>query len=333
MKFSVGYSVSSSNAFLEEIVKNKERIKEVYFSWGDFPNGRSPETVGRGLTEWEAYEKATNDLSLLNAEGIEFNLLFNGNCYGGESLSEGFYNKIGDTADFIKTKFNLSSVTTTSPLIARFIKDNFPDLKTRASVNMGIGSSRGMAYLSEYFDGFYLKRELNRDLNAVKFLSGICRENGKELFLLANSGCLSDCSAHTFHDNLVAHEEEISEKENCYSFEGICHEFLKKQENRISLLRDTNFIRPEELSYYEPYFGSVKLATRASDMALMILRSYLAGHHPGNVLELLEPNHAGRIFPYVIDNGRLSECRVLCDKNCSSCNKCEEEFDSAYIKL
>lgn len=333
MKFSVGYSVYSSDAFLEELVKNKERINEVYFSWGDFPNGRSPETTGGGMTEWEAYEKAASDLSVLNAEGIKFNLLFNGNCYGGESLSESFYQKIGDTADFLMTKFNLSSVTTTSPLIARFIKSNFSEVKTRASVNMGIGSERGMAYLSEYFDGFYLKRELNRDFNAIKGLSKACREAGKELFLLANSGCLSDCSAHTFHDNLVAHEEEISKRKNCYTFEGICHEYLKKRENRISLLRDTNFIRPEELSYYEPYFNSVKLATRASDMALMILRSYLAGHHSGNILELLEPNHAGRIFPYVIDNGSLTECRLFCDKKCSSCNKCEEEFNAAYIKL
>lgn len=333
MNFQVGYSVSSKPAFLEEIIKNKDRIKEVYFSWGDFPNGRSPETVNGSLTEWEAYEKAINDLEELNAAGIKFNLLFNANCYGADSLSESFYNKIGDTADYIMTKFNLSSVTTTSPLIAEFIKNNFSSVKTRASVNMGIGTPRGMDYLSKFFDGFYLKRELNRDFDKIKSLSKMCRENGKELLILANSGCLSDCSAHTFHDNLVAHEGEISRIGARLKFDGICHEYLKDPEKRVSLLRDTNFIRPEELCHYEPYFDSVKLATRVSDMALMILKSYLAGHHPGNILELLEPNHAGRIYPYVIDNERLTDYRLFCDKNCSDCNRCEEEFESAYVKL
>ncbi|UKI36528.1 MAG: hypothetical protein L6V93_22045 [Clostridiales bacterium] len=81
-----------------------------------------------------------------------------------------FFEKIGETADFIKSEFNLKSVTVTSPLIARFIKDNFSDIDVRASVNMSIGTVEGMDYVKDYFDSFYLKRELNRDFNAVKSL-------------------------------------------------------------------------------------------------------------------------------------------------------------------
>lgn len=40
MKYMVGLK-STDKGFLECIKENKEHIYEVYFSWGDMPNGRS----------------------------------------------------------------------------------------------------------------------------------------------------------------------------------------------------------------------------------------------------------------------------------------------------
>lgn len=191
--------------------------------------------------------------------------------------------------------------TTASPLIAKFVKSNFQDVKTRASVNMEIGTVQGMDYLARYFDGYYMKRELNRDFAAIENLSNWCRDNGKELHLLANSGCLNHCSAHNFHDNLVAHETEISKMDNAYSFTGICREYLSSPEHYISLIRDTNFIRPEDIHKYEPYFETAKLATRIHRNPAMVLGSYVRGKYSGNILELLEPAHS--IYPYVVENG------------------------------
>ena len=39
MKFMVGLQ-TANNAFLDHIIKRKEHIYEVYFSWGDFAKGR-----------------------------------------------------------------------------------------------------------------------------------------------------------------------------------------------------------------------------------------------------------------------------------------------------
>lgn len=331
MKFSVGYQMRTDMNFINKIIASKEHVEEVYFSWGNFPNGRNSQTLMQ--TEWESMEKQISDLALLNDEQIPFNLLFNGNCYGKNSLSRSFFNKIGDTVDYIKENFNLSSVTTTSPLIAKFIKNNFSDISIRASVNMEIGTVRGMDYLSGYFDGYYIKRELNRNFEKIAELKKWCTDNGKTLHILANSGCLNYCSAHVFHDNLVAHESEIAEMDNCYDFDGICHEYLKNPEKRISLVRDTNFIRPEDVGLYEPYFDSMKLATRVSDKPELILDNYINGKCVGNILEILEPNHAGRIYPYVIDNKKLDNGYLFCDKNCSYCNKCEKNYKNALIDL
>ena len=309
MKFSVGYQLFENNDFINEIVKFKESISEVYFSWGDFPNGRNLQTDRLDMYPWEAQQKQMQDLRRFSEENIGLNLLFNANCYGKDSMSRAFFEKIGNTVDFIKDSYGLNSVTTTSPLIAKFLKNNFENLHIRASVNMEIGSIEGMKYISEYFDSFYMKRELNRDFDAIKKLHRWCERNGKELYLLANSGCLNNCSAHNFHDNLVAHENEISKMDNAYDFRGICKEFLKKEENYIALIENTNFVRPEDIHKYEPYFKAAKLATRVNPRPIRILESYIRGSYSGNILELLEPAH--NIYPYIVENGNPLKLRKL----------------------
>ncbi len=286
MKFSIGYQLSSETDFINRIIEYKERIYELYFSWGDFPNGRNNQIKRADMLPWEAQNKQMEDLKKLSDAGIKLNLLFNANCYGSDSQSREFFAKIGDTIDYIKNNYGLASVTTTSPLIAKFIKNNFENLHIRASVNMEIGTIEGMKYISEYFDSFYMKRELNRNF---------------ELYLLANSGCLNHCSVHNFHDNLVAHENEIAKMDNAYDFRGICKEFLRKEENYIALIKNTNFIRPEDIHRYEPYFKAAKLATRVNPRPIRILESYIKGSYSGNILELLEPAH--NIYPYIVENG------------------------------
>ena len=115
--------------FLECIKQNKSHIYEVYFSFGDFPNGRSSLAGGATLPPALLMDIQRNALKELSENDIKLNLLFNGNCYGKDSQSRAFFEKIGETVDYIKTTFGLASVTTTSPLIAKFIKNNFTNIK------------------------------------------------------------------------------------------------------------------------------------------------------------------------------------------------------------
>ncbi|MBR3932357.1 MAG: hypothetical protein IKJ68_00405 [Clostridia bacterium] len=300
MKFMVGLPKNNPE-FVDYLIENSNHIYELYFSWGDFPNGRSSFIRNDDYTEWELMDIERSALKKVSDAKIPLNLLFNANCYGKDSQSRSFFNKIGDTIDFVKRSYGLKSVTTTSPLIAKFVKANFSDIEVRASVNMEIGTVQGMKYLSEYFDSFYMKRELNRDFESIKILHKWCSENGKKLFMLANSGCLNFCSAHNFHDNLVAHENDIAKMDNAYNFGGICHEYLKKPENYKTLYDNMNFIRPEDIPCYDSYFEAVKLATRVHNNPTEVLESYIKGKYSGDLLRLLEPAHS--IYPYVIENG------------------------------
>lgn len=300
MKYMVGLKNADAE-LLDCICENKAHIYEVYFSWGDFPNGRSSQLLSDRYTPWELQDMQRQALGRLAGEGIGLNLLFNANCYGAHSQSRAFFHRVGMTVDHVAQHYGLKSVTTTSPLIAKFIHQNFRGMEVRASVNMEIGTVQGMDYLAEYFDSYYIKRELNRDLEAVAGLHQWAQKNGKQLFLLANSGCLNHCSAHNFHDNLVAHEAEIAGMDNAYEFGGICREYLRDPAHYTSLIEDTNFIRPEDMGQYEPYVAAAKLATRVHPSPAMVVRSYIRGRYSGNILDVLEPRHS--IYPYVIENG------------------------------
>ena len=300
MKYMVGLNNQNTD-FIEDIISRKEHISEVYFSWGDIPNGRNQQIQSEEYTAYELQRRQDKDLRRLGENGIALNLLFNANCYGKDSLSRAFFNKTGNTIDYIKREYGLNSVTTTSPLIAKFIKNNFEDTEVRASVNMEIGTVPAMEYVSEYFDSYYMKRECNRDFEKIAELKKWCDENGKKLYMLANSGCLNFCSAHIFHDNLVSHESEIAAMDNAYSFGGICREFLKDVKNYSKLVEYTNFVRPEDICKYEGFFDAVKLATRVHNNPRIVLESYVNQRYSGDILRLLEPAHS--IYPYILENG------------------------------
>jgi len=306
MLFSVGYRTEADERFVQEILMRKDRIREVYFSFGSFPSGRNDQTRTRGLLPFEAQEKQLRDLAAISAAGIPLHILFNANCYGEKAQSRAFFTEIGNTVDYLLSHFSLSGVTTTSFLIAKFMKENFPALDVRASVNMSIGTIEGMEYAAPYFDSFYVQREKNRSFTALRTLRAWCDQNGKEMYLLANSGCLNFCSAHTFHDNLVAHEKEIAAFDNGYAFHGICREFLSKTENRKRFLEVTNFIRPEDIPLYEGLVPAVKLATRVHENPARVLSAYIdKGCFTGNIASLLEPNHAGVLYPYILENNKI----------------------------
>lgn len=324
----VGYQ--NSQELKTCVLESKDHISELYFPWQGF-------TSGRGEPSQEDHLALEEDLETYSSAGIKLNLLLNGNCYGEQSQSRSFFQEVGDTVFHLYENWGVSVVTTSSPLIAKFLKINFPDIDIRASVNMEIGTPEGASYVAQWFDSFYLKREFNHHLDKIVTMRNWCDKNSKKLYLLANSGCLNDCSARTFHDNLVAHQNEIAKQDNAYAFKGVCHEYLQQDENQKSLLQISNFIRPEEISLYENFVDGIKLATRTTLNPMMIIQAYLSRKHLGNLLDLTEPSHAKNFYPSIIANDKIpadfGKRRWECNHRCQECNACQEVQQNATIKL
>ena len=327
MKFQVGYQ--DHRRFVEYLLAHPDNVSELYFPWSGF-------TTGRGVTaSREVREHLESDLKRFAAAGIRLCLLLNGNCYGRHTLARSFFQRLGDTVDFIGSKWGLAAVTTASPLIARFLRANFPQLELRASVNMEIGTPEAVEYVADNFDSFYLKREYNYDAAALGRMRDFCRARGKKLFLLANSGCLNFCSARTFHDNLVAHQHETAEMDNAFEFHGICTEFLRAADHRKDLLFHSNFIRPEDTAEYASLCDGMKLATRTNFNPPAVATAYFTGQWRGNLLDLTEPAHSGILLPRIV-SGRLfpedyAEKRFACGKECEKCAYCRGVQEKATV--
>ena len=118
MKYSVGYQQTDSGVLIDTVIQNKLNVNEVYFAYKNFANGRS-----NAINDNNDYlNRQLSDLKKLSNEDIPLNLLLNGNCYGVNSLLTAFYDDIYNTVSALVESVNLKCVTTTSPLIASFIK-------------------------------------------------------------------------------------------------------------------------------------------------------------------------------------------------------------------
>jgi len=339
MRFAVGYQLPEEDEEpIVEIVKDfREHIEEVYFPWLDMPSGRSPMTKHEGFVDWEGQQKLERDLREFKKMGIKLDLLFNANCYGRQSLSKHFANFICSVIAYLKDTTGLDVITTTSLMVAKTVKENFPDTEVRASVNMKIGTIKGMEYISGLFDSFYIQREYNRDFKKIEEMKEWADQQGKKLYILVNSGCLNFCSGQTFHDNLVAHESEIAEMDNIVGWNpSICWNYYRNRENWVTFLQNS-WIRPEDLHNYDAYFSMAKLATRMHSDPRKVIQAYAEGKFRGNLVDLLEPGYAPIFYPYIIDNSKFPidwfEKTTNCTKDCHKCTYCLEVLKEVLVKI
>jgi collagenase-like PrtC family protease len=298
LKYSVGYQLPDLYPFSDVIKDYSKDIHEVYFPWLDVPDGRGSSIIIKG--EQEQMEK---ELANIHDWGINLNLLWNANCYGDKAISREMEQHLVTVIRRLLDHIGLEVVTTTSLFAAHIVQKQFPSLDVRASVNMGIGTISGMKYVKDYFDSFYIDRALNRFPAQIRSLRNWCDAHEKKLYLLANSGCLKNCSAHTFHDNLVAHERGLSQQNNSWNrFLGICWDYYALSGNHYSFIYDSTWIRPEDIDRYIGVVDGIKLATRSHRNPARVITSYILRKYEGNILALCEPDFSSLC---ILENSRF----------------------------
>ncbi len=339
MRFAVGYQFRDDDleSFASIVEDYRENISEVYFALPGQASGRSPVCESTASDFQISAAAMLDELEAISEMGVPLTLLMNAACYGDEAISDVFADRIRRMLDGLYGHLRITAVTTTSPFVAETVKAHARGLETRASVNMRIGSVAGMEYLAYCFDGYYLKREYNRDPAQIEVMKRWCDVHGKKLYLLANSGCLRDCSAQTFHDNLVAHEAGVKGlPSQPRKFPVPCWDFLSKEENAHRFLCNS-WIRPEDVHRYERWFSEVKLATRCNPNPRRIIDAYVRGKFRGNLLDIFEPNYSSLYPQSFLDNALIPDDwfdRVsACDKNCHRCNYCAGVWNRALVSV
>jgi len=338
MKYSVGYELIDNNTTFYDLCKPwLDSITEIFFPWVYHPSGREALGEKNFILDHTATERLIYDLKRFKEAGKKLDLLFNSNCYGADAVSLRLEGEVYSIIEYIANKVgNVDTVTTTSPVIAYIVKNKYPDIKIRASINMRIGTITGMRYLMDIFDEYLVQRECNRDIEHLKKLKYWADTNGKKLYILVNSGCLPYCSAQNFHDNITAHKWDINNRHRIKAFTGkegrtvnICWNYLKAQDNLIDLMR-ASWIRPEDIGNYEGLFDTVKIATRMQPAPELVIEAYVKGVWNGNLADLLEPRFSKVIAPRVLDNTAFGkdwfQRTSVCGRRCDECSYCENTY-------
>jgi collagenase-like PrtC family protease len=333
MKFDVGYFLKDEfgRPFKEIVDDHPEGIASVFFPWTSVATDRVRIDKSDGYIDWKVQGRLVSDLRYAKSHGIKLDLLFNANCYGGRSISVDFANTICSIIDYLDPETGgIDFVTTTSLFVAWVVKQRYPRIRSKASVNMRLGEPAALEPVKHLFDDFIIQRDYNRDMEHVKMLLEWGRNNDRQMRILANSGCMRLCPGQVFHDNLCSHDDELHATINVADFPvSLCGDFYSRRQNLPAMLKST-WIRPEDLHHYEGLFPSVKLATRTSLNPRRIIEAYVKQSFDGNLLELFEPNHTLLFFPVVMENKRFPkdwfERTSSCKGHCHECHYCDEVF-------
>ncbi len=329
MTFALGYQHFSDGPPFGDTVLSHPSVKEVYFPWPEEPSGR-PILGYEEETDADYLKSALLfDISRLRSAGVKLDLLLNANCYGAEAMSVALAKRVNAILSELDENGLLPEiVTTASPFIASEVKKARPAIEVRASVNMRLMTVQAMDYLKDFFDSYYLGRDVQRNLETVKTVRAWCDTHGKKLCILANSGCLRNCPWQTYHDNLVAHSTEALKQANVKGWSPhLCWTLYKDSANFVEFLKST-WIRPEDLYRYEGLVDVVKLATRQHANPGMVIGAYERGAFDGNLLDLFEPGFAPAFFPNFIDNTAFPkdwfDRTSHCARECTQCGYCEK---------
>ncbi|MBR1921767.1 MAG: hypothetical protein IJ829_07200 [Kiritimatiellae bacterium] len=298
------------------------RVKEVFFAWPGV-------TASRPMDDWTVARRAriVGDLKWARDNGVELDTIFNANCYGDLSMTEAL-------ADHVTEKLREMDgeglfpdhLTTTSPFIAKVVRQRFPSVKIRFSINMDIATPVALGYVDDLFDSFYAGRNNHRRIDYVREMAAWAHAHGKTIGVQANPGCLRNCPFHTFHNNLHGHnrvgQSAAAEKFGFTNF--LCRTVFER--GRYEEFLRAIWIRPEDLPRYEELVDVVKLATRRHPNPDKILAAYANRAYSGDLAEIMDPFYR---FPKIIDNDALGASPLWpavrdCPDadHCRDCGKC-----------
>ncbi|MBQ9367596.1 MAG: hypothetical protein IJT83_07435, partial [Victivallales bacterium] len=328
-----GYDFFNGNRFRYMLTPYLDTLREVFFSWPGEVSGRNMNYL-REIPKFK--EKLTSDLAWCREQGLKLDLLFNGNCYGEEYFSTSLREKVYAILEELRGHDLFPEVvTTTSQFIAKVVKDKYPEIDVRASVNMRIESTQAFEYISDIFDSLYVCRDFQRDMDYLRSFSDWCKAHGKTLCMLVNSACLRFCPVQIYHDNSLCHangDYHALEVEMQFPMR-LCGRVFMKQGNEAELLK-MSWIRPEDIQYYAPHVSVMKLATRAVEHPETMIKAYAEGHYEGDLMECI----GARQRDFIIDNTAFPDDWVesgiaqRCAMNCTDCGRCADVLSRVMVR-
>lgn len=259
-------------------------VGEVYGKFAaDAVGGGRPSYMGTPLTRREL----ANYVAVLDRHDIAFNYLLNSSCLGNREWSRRWQRKLLRLLESLGT-MGIHRLTVSTPYLLERIKAVFPEFHIKAGIYAQIDTPRRARFWRDLgADALTLESfSINRDFAVLRAIRGAV---DGELQLIANHPCLPNCPMQPYHQNGFAHSSDGSRR----LFIDYC--FLSCTLKRLedpSLLVKANWIRPEDIGFYEAIgYEHFKLLERGIPSAELLRRveAYSRRNSGEDLAELILP--------------------------------------------
>lgn len=265
-------------------LNDKYENAQIIETYGCLPNDEiGSSRVGSQLPQID-YSTLKDYILYSKKNGINFNYIMNTTCHGdltNVELNERLY-------EFVKLLKNagVTNITVGTPYLMEFFKENFPEIKITASINMCASSVSQILQLKEMgVSRVVLDRNINRNYKLLNIIKNSC---DMDFELLTNSLCLPFCIMHQYHNNLNSHYEKDTDDRfvQCYPYAKCFSRYIS---NPILMLC-SGWIRPEDLNLYiKMGIDKFKIDGRGipMDIILSVIEPYMNEKYDGNLFDLM----------------------------------------------
>lgn len=318
------YKYETLRQYYELNMKYADKVSETYgqlnYPGNDFGSGRdSGHTPYCDLQMLEKYIEQSEQM------GIQFNYLFNATCLSNKEFKERHIKYI---ISFLTMLYDIGvkTVTVCMPSIMELIALSGIPLSIRASTVCGIeNAEKAKAFMSLGASRLVADESINRDFEKLKSINSVC-SGGLEL--IVNVICNKNCIYRPFHHNQMSHDSLYGQ--SCVDYYS--HRCILKRGEEPSNLLKMNFIRPEDIKYYESIgINRFKIQGRQAVIEGDIyktVKAYFERRYDGDLLDLLDCFLPTNSFRIRLENRSLDKflepfyTKGICKNDCDKCNYC-----------
>ncbi|MCR3758676.1 hypothetical protein KYB31_06660 [Clostridium felsineum] len=201
-----------------------------------------------------------------------------------------------------------------------------------------------LMYVHPYIDSICLYNNFLNEGDALNYIR--TKYNKLKLKILVNHLCMYNCAAHVEHHdiqcNIMVDKMDTSNINEWRLFSNqrqimpsskLCN-FAMENRN-INVLRETSFLRPEDLGLYDNFIDLYKISGREhpADEILKWIKIYGERKYSGNLLDIVDVPFNPT---YGLDNEKFPEAyastKFNCSHKCYKCGYCNKIIEDVKIK-
>lgn len=295
-KFDIPFSIGTNfdQKLILNINKYNERgvVKSVFGKLkSDFLGGGRASSFLPEISKEELKEY----ISLCHRNNLEFNYLINPMCMENKELERDSHIQMVRYIDEL-INMGIDAITINSPYLCEMIKKQFPTLKVTIGLYAYVHELNLMKRWIELgADEITLSHQINRDFRLLEKMLIYTKDKNVSLRLIANNVCLHMCPYAMMHGTVQSH---TSQNDNNIrgDIDYCMMKCLSTKVKRMANLISADWIRPEDLGYYEEvchrtgnYNLSIKLVerTKTTEFLTRVVKAYTERSYKGNLLDIL----------------------------------------------